>query len=232
MPVISLLSNKGGTGKTMLSLLLANVLVEEGADVAVIDLDPLQFLTSWGRKTNCPPNLKVIGGISGGDLPEEINFFARQFSFVVVDCATRSDSQTELVALLSDLVIIPMEFIKLELEGVKKMVKTLQGIHSITGIETDVAVVLNRRKMTARSERTVSRELEALDGFLLNAEVERRPAFEALYKYGGALSGLGQYKIKYHKEAYQNASAFAAEVVARLELSRNRRPVDAFSSLR
>src|SRR5690606_26034540 len=49
MKTVALVSQKGGSGKTTLSLNLAIAAKERGHSVVVIDLDPQQSATRWSR---------------------------------------------------------------------------------------------------------------------------------------------------------------------------------------
>jgi chromosome partitioning protein len=60
MPVIALISPKGGTGKTTAALLLACGLVESGRDTVVIDADPNQLLIRWKARAGDIAGLAVL----------------------------------------------------------------------------------------------------------------------------------------------------------------------------
>lgn len=49
MPVIAFSSPKGGAGKTTAATLLATVLAQRGASVAVIDADPNKNVVDWAK---------------------------------------------------------------------------------------------------------------------------------------------------------------------------------------
>src|ERR1019366_6464055 len=53
--VVTISSRKGGCGKTVLAMILAATLAEEGADVALLDADPTPAAPRWATKTRPPP---------------------------------------------------------------------------------------------------------------------------------------------------------------------------------
>ena len=61
--IISLLNQKGGVGKTTLSLNIAHGLYLRGYKVLVVDADPQQSALSWLESIdhNTPPPFNVIG---------------------------------------------------------------------------------------------------------------------------------------------------------------------------
>ena len=52
--VLTISSRKGGCGKTVLAMILAAALAEEGTDVALLDR-PKQAARRWGTDTRKPP---------------------------------------------------------------------------------------------------------------------------------------------------------------------------------
>ena len=63
MPVIAFSSPKGGAGKTTAATILATVLAERGASVAVIDADPNKNVVDWSHLPGKPASLTVIGEV-------------------------------------------------------------------------------------------------------------------------------------------------------------------------
>jgi chromosome partitioning protein len=59
MPVISIMTTKGGAGKPLLRF-SGTGLAEQGADVCLIDADPNQPLVRWAEEANLPSNLSVV----------------------------------------------------------------------------------------------------------------------------------------------------------------------------
>lgn len=117
MFTLVLLSQKGGSGKTTLSLNLAIAAVEVGKQAVVIDLDPQQSAARWARlrKTEAPvivsghaPNLAQLlqqAASAGADL-------------VIVDTAPKSESASLAAAKVADLILIPCQPSSLDLDAV------------------------------------------------------------------------------------------------------------------
>src|SRR5215212_11523958 len=65
MPVVSLVSSKGGLGKTTAALLLSTGLADAGVRVAVVDADPNQPLVAWANFAGeaVPAPLTVRGDV-------------------------------------------------------------------------------------------------------------------------------------------------------------------------
>ena len=85
MPTISFASSKGGAGKSTSAVVLGTELAERGAAVTIIDADPNQPVTRWGRKPGRPETLTVVGGVTEETLLDAIDDAALRTAFVIVD---------------------------------------------------------------------------------------------------------------------------------------------------
>lgn len=117
MKTIALLSQKGGSGKTTLSLNLAIAAAHARLSVVVIDLDPQQSAARWARlrKADNPvivsghaPNLAALleqAREGGADL-------------AIIDTAPKSESASLTAAKAADLLLIPCQPSSLDLDAV------------------------------------------------------------------------------------------------------------------
>lgn len=108
-PVKSLvfLSQKGGSGKTTLSVHTAVTAQESGEQVVVIDTDPQQSAMTWAqaREQDTPP----VASITPAEIDKVLGA-ARQenYSLAVVDTAPHATPEASRVAQMADLVAIPV----------------------------------------------------------------------------------------------------------------------------
>ena len=106
MKTVSILSQKGGTGKTTLSLHLAVAAQQAGQAVVVIDLDPQASSAGWkdSRRAENP----IVVSVPASRLPQALKA-ARDggADFVVIDTAPHSGDVALAAAEAADLVLIP-----------------------------------------------------------------------------------------------------------------------------
>ena len=106
MYIVSMLSQKGGTGKTTLSLHLAVASEKAGKRTVVIDLDPQASSAEWkdGRKSDTP----VVVPIPATRLPQAVQA-ARDgdADMVLIDTAPHASDVALAAAEAADLVLIP-----------------------------------------------------------------------------------------------------------------------------
>jgi chromosome partitioning protein len=88
MPIIALLNQKGGVGKTTLSVHIATALAagseEERHKVLLIDADPQGSALDWAAARTAPARFPVIG-LPKPTLHREIPALAQGYEWVVID---------------------------------------------------------------------------------------------------------------------------------------------------
>ena len=118
MRTIAIISQKGGAGKTTLSVHLATAATQAGHAAASIDLDPQGTAASWGdhRQADAP---EVISG-QASRLAVLIDA-AREngAGFLILDTAPNADQTALRAAQLADLVLIPCRAATFDLEAIQ-----------------------------------------------------------------------------------------------------------------
>jgi len=108
MPVIALVGNKGGAGKTTLAVNLAVGLARRAGSTVVLDTDPQGSSLQW-RSIGEDDGLPRVVAASDG-LVAEVQALARQYDFIVVDCPPSVQAaQTRSVLQVCDLALIPVQ---------------------------------------------------------------------------------------------------------------------------
>jgi chromosome partitioning protein len=116
MFTISVIGQKGGTGKTTTALGLAVAAARAGKMVAVIDLDPQASATNWkDRRTEQNP--AVVSAQSSRLRPTLEVAKATGADLVIIDTAGRSDDSALNAARVADVVFIPTRTAMIELEA-------------------------------------------------------------------------------------------------------------------
>lgn len=136
MKTVAILSQKGGTGKTTLTLHLAVEAERSGAAAAIIDLDPQASATSWSdlRQRETP----VVVSAQAARLAQVLaTANAHGAALVFIDTAPHVESAALAAARAADLILIPCRPAILDL----KAVGTTIDLVRIAG--KPAAVVLN-----------------------------------------------------------------------------------------
>jgi chromosome partitioning protein len=118
MKIISIVSQKGGAGKTTIAVHLAVVASNAGLTVALLDLDPQATATSWAdwRGGENPACVATPHTRLGPTLEE-----ARRsgVDLVIIDSPPAADSAAVAAARAADLVLIPTRASAFDLHAIK-----------------------------------------------------------------------------------------------------------------
>ncbi len=108
MKVLSIVSQKGGTGKTTAALNLAVEALSRGLEVVIVDLDPQVSASDWRdiRSANAP----VVAAPAVPHLERALKAAeAAGADLVLVDTAGRTNDAASAAARAADLVLVPLQ---------------------------------------------------------------------------------------------------------------------------
>ena len=127
MKTVSVVAQKGGTGKTTLCLAVACAAVRDGLTAAVVDLDPQATAASWGDRRE--PDLPVVLSAQPPRLARVLEAAAGQgVDLAVVDTAPRVEQGAVAAARSADLVLIPCRPAVYDLETVAATVEVIRAV--------------------------------------------------------------------------------------------------------
>jgi chromosome partitioning protein len=115
---LTLLSQKGGAGKSTLALHLSCEGVSRGLKVLLLDLDPQASLANWGKKRGeLPPDVEAV---HVANLKEAIKEAEQDgYDLVVIDASPSADRAAMLAAEVADLIVVPCRPATFDLEAIK-----------------------------------------------------------------------------------------------------------------
>ncbi len=125
MKTIAILSQKGGTGKTTLTLHLAVAAERAGLATTVLDLDPQASASGWmdGRDTNTPS----VTSIQSSRLDKALQSAAQSGAAIaLIDTAPHSADAAIAAAEAADLVLIPCRAGILDLRAIAATAKIVK----------------------------------------------------------------------------------------------------------
>ena len=137
MKVISILGQKGGSGKTTLTLSLAVAAYKANKSVAVVDLDPQASACKWGDRRNADP---VIISVQPARL-RNVLATAREngADLVFIDTPARLEQSAIAAAEAADLILIPCRPTIKDTETIEATISLIRAAQT----KAKLAVVLN-----------------------------------------------------------------------------------------
>lgn len=187
MPVIALVGNKGGAGKTTLSVNLAAGLAKRSS-VIVVDADPQGSAKQWNAFTGDSASSSVFE--SREDLDIQLDELSQEHDYIVVDCPPSVHaSETIRVLELCDLALIPVQPSPVDLWAT---VHTEKAVQQARECNTDLRAILVINQLESRTtlSRLVRDVLSEIELPVAKTALRRRAIFR-----NSALEGKNVYEM-------------------------------------
>jgi len=192
--IIVVCNQKGGSGKTSLSMLVGGTLALRKHKTLIVDADPQGTATRWAASAEDEaPFPAAIAGLSaaGSKLHREVKKFVGEYEFIVIDCPPAVDSPVPQSALMvSDLALIPIVPSPPDLwagRGIKALVDNVSSIN-----ETLLARLVANMVQT---QTTLGKDsLDILNDFgipLANSKLGLRSVYREAALYGSTVHVFG-----------------------------------------
>ena len=105
--IISFINQKGGVGKTTLSINVASALANAGHKVLLIDADKQGSSTAWASLREETP-FQVVS-LARDNMAKDALKLAQDFDYTLIDAPPHAESISRSVIIASDLVLMPIE---------------------------------------------------------------------------------------------------------------------------
>lgn len=188
MPVIALVGNKGGAGKTTLCINLASGLLRRFSTV-VLDADPQRSAIQWRDIAGRDDLVDVIDAVD--DLEQAIEQHRQGYDCLVIDCPPSAQSaQTRQALARSDIAVIPVLPSPLDLwasvhvEGEVEWARTVNaGIRPL--------LVVNQLEPRTRLSRLMHDALAEIELPVAATSIRRRMAYRNAMLQGCSVLDAG-----------------------------------------
>lgn len=192
--IIAVVNQKGGAGKTTITMQLAGALSKRGKKVLVVDADPQGTATRWASSASdeSPFPAAVVGLSAAGDkVHREVVKFKDDYEVIIIDCPPAVDSPAPHSALLiADIAIVPIIPSPPDLwaaVGIRKLIETISVVNE--GLRATLVINDLEPRTTLAKE-----VLEILPDFgvpLATAVIHHRTAYRQSAAFGGTVHDLG-----------------------------------------
>jgi len=181
--VISVIQEKGGTGKSTIATNLAGMAAKKHK-VALIDCDmPQGTSQSWAsiRLANKPENLTARTAASYKDLVMLVGELEPDYDLIVIDSPPRIAESTKAALILSSLTLIPLGASAAEIWATADLLNTIEAAKAVKG-KVDARILWNRFRASTNSAKELSESVRTeLDLKQLQTKIGYRVAYsEAL----------------------------------------------------
>jgi chromosome partitioning protein len=175
MPVISLLNQKGGVGKTTLSIHIAAALALDGGRVLFIDADKQGSALDWDASRQGDPLFTVIGKPTNS-IHKDLAALSRGYDWVLIDGPPRVHDVANSAIMAADLVLIPVQPSPYDVWSAKEIVDLIAAASPLKP-SLRAAFAINRKIANTAIGRDVAEALASYEVPVLKATVAQRVAF-------------------------------------------------------
>jgi chromosome partitioning protein len=107
MPIIAVVNQKGGTGKTTVATNLATLFAGQQGEVLLVDADPQQSALEWQRDRPAHlPQVSVIG-LPAPNLHREIPRLQTKYGVILIDGGGRVTATARATVAVADFLLVP-----------------------------------------------------------------------------------------------------------------------------
>lgn len=209
--IICVCHQKGGAGKSTLTMQLAGTLAIRGYKTLVVDADPQGTAIRWSASASDdkPFPAKVAGmGVAGAKVHREVKKFADEHCFIVIDCPPAIDSPVpESALLVSDLALVPCIPSPPDIwaaNGITALINRISGVNE----DLKSRLVINQIKGKTMLGREVQDLLDQFGIELAKTKLGQREVYRHSALYGTTVHHFG----KQAADAISEIEALADEV--------------------
>ena len=222
MPVVSMVSSKGGAGKTTTALIIAGEIASAGRAVILIDADPNQPLVAWANRPGKPDNIQVVIDESAETIVDTISESKTRAHFVLVDLEGTATDRIGFAITQSDLVLIPAQGSVLDAAEAAKSIKLIRQMSRVANREIPYAVFFTRKSAAIREKtfRNIEAQFASVGVPVLECPLIDRAAYRSIFSFGGTIRTIDAKQVSGLPGARENAQAFVQGVLSELSKAR------------
>lgn len=192
MPVISVLNQKGGSGKTTLTTNVAHALKKQPLSVTILDADPQRTATEWAR-IQVSKLLPSVEPTTASTIQEDISDAVAQLVFI--DGAPTLDTLNVRAVKESDVVLIPVRASGPDVWSGEDLLELIQKRREETGGAPKAAFVISQQVARTNLASEIGELLEEYPIPVLEGRTGHRVAYAEALSSGHtvlSLSGAGK----------------------------------------
>lgn len=188
--IISVLNQKGGVGKTTLSVNIAGQLAADGARVLLLDADPQGSALDWAAAREDESKFAVLG-LPRATLHKDIGKFTSDYDHIVIDGPPRVTDLARSAIMAADLILIPVQPSPYDVWAAEEVVNLISEA-KIYKEKLKSVFVVNRKITNTAIGRDVVDALATYDTPVLSSTVCQRVVFAEAAGQGKAVYELGE----------------------------------------
>lgn len=207
--IIGVLNQKGGVGKTTLSVNLAAAIARSGSHVLLVDADPQGSSLDWQAAREDKENLFPVIGIAKPTIHKDLPNVAEKYDYVIIDGPPRVNDLTRSAIMACDLIIVPVQPSPYDIWAADEIVKLIEEA-SVFKENLKSVFVINRKIVNTAIGRDVSMALKDYRYPVAKNAICQRVVFAE-----SAASGLSVFEVDANSPASREINALVKEMLGK-----------------
>ncbi|MEN8237175.1 MAG: ParA family partition ATPase [Pseudomonadota bacterium] len=176
--IIAVLNQKGGVGKTTISIHIASTLAMAGKKVMLIDADEQRSALDWAAARDKEPLFSVVG-MPSGTLHKQVKLLEDDYDFIVIDGPPRVSTVAKSCIAASNVVAIPVQPSPYDVWAAKEVVDLIKEVReTLTNYKKIVAAfIINRKIINSVIGRDVEEALEQYQIPVITSQICQRVTY-------------------------------------------------------
>lgn len=198
MHVLSILSEKGGSGKTTIATNLATAFHLDGVETLLVDADPQGTARDWGAASDA--DTPVVVGVDRPSLEDDVPRLGERFEVVVIDGAPRMQKRAVSAVKASGLVLVPVRPSAADIWSAETIIEACEAY------ATEARFVVSSQVVGTALADGIQGALESFDIEVMDARTSQRVAFtealgagESVLQYEPSGKAAGEVKLLYEE---------------------------------
>lgn len=204
--IFGILNQKGGVGKTTLSVNLAAALAHQGYRVLLIDADPQGSSLDWAAARKDEPLFSVVG-LPRATLHKEMATIGYGYDHIIIDGPPRVTDLARSAIMASDVIVIPVQPSPYDIWAAEEVIKLIDEA-KIFKENIKSCFVVNRKIANTAIGRDVKEALSTYPVHVLESSIIQRVVFAEAVVQGKAV-----YEIESGKNAALEINAVLNELL-------------------
>ncbi len=189
--VFSISNQKGGTGKTTLSMNFAAGLARRGRTL-LIDADPQGSAGQWSALASDKRPFPVSVIAVAGNLAREVSRFRQDYQYLVIDCPPTLETETTRLAIsVSDTILMPVLPSPIDLWASVRLAAVIERA-KLSNPTLGAYLVINQLEPRNALSRGMQQALAEFDIPSLKAGLRRRAIYRTSAIEGASVFCLGK----------------------------------------
>lgn len=207
MPIIAILNQKGGSGKTTLATNLAQASHKAGHRTLLVDTDRQASARQWaGARPEGNADGVPVVGLDVGPLERSVQALSRDYAWVFLDGAPNLEALAATAVKAADVVLIPVQPSPYDIWAAQEVVEMVRIRQDLTG-SPRAAFVIARAIVGTQLAADVS---EALAGYSL--PIFKSRTYQRVLYANAAATGMGVVEADPQSSAADEVRSILAEL--------------------